>query len=184
MSLIKHSPRSMTPWFGFDRFFEDFDRSFGEKGAWAPAVDIYEDEKAITLKAELPDMDEKNLDVLHRVKKALKPSGRFLLDVLNRDFAAREAPHNHWFEGDGCVCMDDMSLDWITNRLRLKRSIILDDGRSKELHSSTRLYTLSEVGRMLHDVGFRVSAVSGDIATKGAFFGPHSRRIIILSGKP
>jgi HSP20 family protein len=53
----------MTPWFGFDRFFEDFDRSFGEKGAWAPAVDIYEDEKAITLKAELPDMDEKNLDV-------------------------------------------------------------------------------------------------------------------------
>jgi HSP20 family protein len=63
MSLIKHNPRGMTPWFGFDRFFEDFDRSFGEKGAWAPAVDIYEDEKAITLKAELPDMDEKNLDV-------------------------------------------------------------------------------------------------------------------------
>lgn len=63
MSLIKHNPRGMTPWFGFDRLFEDFDRSFGEKGAWAPAVDIYEDEKAITLKAELPDMDEKDLDV-------------------------------------------------------------------------------------------------------------------------
>ena len=63
MSLVKHAPRGMTPWFGFDRFFEDFDHSFGEKGAWAPAVDIYEDDKAITLKAELPDMDEKNLDV-------------------------------------------------------------------------------------------------------------------------
>ena len=63
MSLIKHNPRGMTPWFGFDRFLEDFDRSFGAQGAWAPAVDIYEDEKAITLKAELPDMDEKNLDV-------------------------------------------------------------------------------------------------------------------------
>lgn len=63
MSLIKHNPRGMTPWFGFDRLFEDFDRSFAETGAWAPAVDIYEDEKAITLKAELPDMDEKNLDV-------------------------------------------------------------------------------------------------------------------------
>lgn len=68
MSLIKHNPRSMTPWFGLDRFFDDFDRSFGaapfgDKGAWVPAVDIYEDEKAITLKAELPDMDEKDLDV-------------------------------------------------------------------------------------------------------------------------
>jgi HSP20 family protein len=68
MSLIKHSPQGMTPWFGFDRLFEDFDRPFGvtpyeDQGAWAPAVDIYEDDKAITLKAELPDMDEKNLDV-------------------------------------------------------------------------------------------------------------------------
>jgi SAM-dependent methyltransferase len=128
--------------------------------------------------------DEKNVEVLHRIKKALKPGGRFLLDVMNRDFAAREAPYNHWFEGDGCVCMDDMSLDWITNRLRVKRSIILDDGRSKELQYSTRLYTLSEIGRILHEVGFRVSAVSGDVHTKGAFFGPHSRRIIIQAGKP
>lgn len=68
MSLIKHSPRGMTPWFGFDRLFEDFDRPFGvalygDKGAWAPAVDIYEDDKAITLKVEVPDMEEKDLDV-------------------------------------------------------------------------------------------------------------------------
>ena len=69
MSLIKHNPRTMTPWFGLDRFFDDFDRSFGglaqfgEKGGWAPAVDIYEDDKAITLKVEAPGMDEKELDV-------------------------------------------------------------------------------------------------------------------------
>jgi HSP20 family protein len=67
MSMIKHTPRGLTPWFGFDRFLDDFDRSltapFGDKGAWAPAVDIYEDDKAITLKVEVPDMDEKDLDV-------------------------------------------------------------------------------------------------------------------------
>ncbi len=128
--------------------------------------------------------EDKNQDVLQRIKKALKPGGRFILDVMNRDFAAAQAPYNHWFEGDGCVCMDDMSLDWITNRLRVKRSIILDDGRSKELQYSTRLYTLSEIGRMLHDTGFRVTGVSGDVFTKGAFFGPNSRRIIIQSNKP
>jgi len=125
--------------------------------------------------------EEKNVDVLERIKRALKPGGRFLLDVMNRDFAAREAPYNHWFEGDGCVCMDDMVMDWITNRLKVKRSIILDDGRSKELQYSVRLYGLSDVGRMLHDVGFRVSKVSGDVSTQGAFFGPNSRRIIIQS---
>jgi len=53
----------MTPWYGLDRFLNDFDRSFGEQGTWVPVVDIYEDEKAITLKAELPDMHEKDIDV-------------------------------------------------------------------------------------------------------------------------
>lgn len=128
--------------------------------------------------------EDKNAEVLRRVFQALKPNGRFLLDILNRDFVAAQAPYSHWFEGDGCVCMDDMNMDWITNRMKVKRSIILDDGRSKELHYSVRLYGLSDIGRLLHDVGFRVSKVSGDVATKGAFFGPCSRRIVIEAARP
>jgi SAM-dependent methyltransferase len=128
--------------------------------------------------------EDKNIEVLQRIKKALKPGGRLLLDILNRDFVSQQAPYNHWFEGDGCVCMDDMNMDWISNRLRVKRSIILDDGRSKEQQYSIRLYSLSDIGRLLHEVGFRVSAVSGGIATRGAFFGPASRRIIIEAIKP
>ena len=31
--------------------------------AWSPAVDIYEDEKEIVVKAELPDLEEKDVDV-------------------------------------------------------------------------------------------------------------------------
>ena len=69
MSLMKYNPRGLTPWFDLDRFFDDFDRglgltpSRGEARAWAPAVDIYEDEKEIVVSADLPAMDEKDLDV-------------------------------------------------------------------------------------------------------------------------
>jgi HSP20 family protein len=69
MSLIKYTPTGMTPWFDFDRFFDDFDRGFGlapttrETRGWAPAVDIYEDEKEIVVSADLPEMEEKDLDV-------------------------------------------------------------------------------------------------------------------------
>lgn len=69
MSLTKYNPRGMTPWFDFDRFFDDFDRGFGvtprrgEARAWAPAVDIYEDDKEIVVSADLPQMEEKDLDV-------------------------------------------------------------------------------------------------------------------------
>lgn len=68
MSMIRYNPRSLTPWFDFDRFFEDFDKSTGGQLARAgqgfqPAVDIYEDEKAITISADLPDLDQKDIDV-------------------------------------------------------------------------------------------------------------------------
>jgi cyclopropane fatty-acyl-phospholipid synthase-like methyltransferase len=123
--------------------------------------------------------EEKNQDVAKRILAALRPGGSLLLMVMNRDFAASEAPTNIWFEGDGCVCMDDVDFDWITSRLRVKRSLILDDGRSKELHYSMRLYNLSEIGKLLHGVGFRVVQVSGNVSTPGAFFGPVSPYIII-----
>src|SRR5206468_2649676 len=62
--------------------------------------------------------EDKNLAVAQRVFRALRPGGMFLIDVLNRDFAAASAPCTVWYEGDSCVCMDDMSVDYISSRLR------------------------------------------------------------------
>jgi HSP20 family protein len=49
------------------RLFEDaFTRLVNEPAAnrpWAPAVDIYETENELVLKADLPDVDLKNIDV-------------------------------------------------------------------------------------------------------------------------
>ncbi len=128
--------------------------------------------------------EEKNHNVAERIFRALRPGGLFLLDVINRDAAAVGSPNHVWFEGDGAVCMDDMSVDWITSRLRVKRSLILDDGRSRECSYSLRLYNLHELGKLLHDVGFRVTQASGQIATPGVFFGPCSPRIIMRAQKP
>jgi hypothetical protein len=47
-----------------------------------------------------------------------------------------------------------------------------------------RLYGLHEMGGMLHTLGFRVSQVSGQIATPGVFFGSKAPRLIVLSDKP
>jgi SAM-dependent methyltransferase len=128
--------------------------------------------------------EEKNLAVAERVFRALKPGGMFLIDVANRDFAANYSPSQLWYEGDSCVCMDDMSVDFITSRLRVKRSVIFDDGRSRECTYSVRLYSLHELGKLLHDVGFRVTEASGNTATPGVFFGEVSPRLIVLAQKP
>jgi SAM-dependent methyltransferase len=128
--------------------------------------------------------EERNLGILSNVLKALKPGGSFLLDIPNRDFVVRQQPMQSWFEGDNCVCMDDMYVDFITSRLAVKRTVMLDDGRNREWHYSLRLYSLHELGKMLHDTGFRVTQISGDIATPDAFLGGYSPRVIIQAIKP
>lgn len=51
----------------FDEFFRSFDLSpFGGRknfGAFSPSVDVQEDEKEVIVKAELPGLDEKDVEV-------------------------------------------------------------------------------------------------------------------------
>ena len=49
-----------------NRLFNDtFERTGQESNltAWAPAVDIYENEHELVVKADLPDIDSKDLDI-------------------------------------------------------------------------------------------------------------------------
>jgi SAM-dependent methyltransferase len=127
--------------------------------------------------------DEKNQLVAQRIHRALRKDGMLLLDVANRDFVAKVQPSLVWFEGDGCVCMDDMRVDFISSRLKVKRMIMMDDGRTRELDYSIRLYTLHELGNMLHDVGFKVIEVSGHTSTPRVFMGADSSRLLVLAEK-
>jgi SAM-dependent methyltransferase len=127
--------------------------------------------------------EEKNAHVVDRVRHSLKSGGLFLLDVVNRDFIIRQSPSLVWFEGDGCVCMDEMTVDVITSRMKVKRTLMLDDGRTREIEYSMRVYSLHELGKILHDHGFKVCEVSGRVATPGVFLGDESPRTIILAEK-
>jgi len=125
--------------------------------------------------------DEKNVNVLSRVHRSLRQGGMFLLDVINRDYVCPRQPSLVWFEGDGCVCMDEMYVDFFTSRLRVKRTVMFEDGRARECDYSIRLYGLHELGRMLHETGFKVVEVTGHPAHPGVFFGSESPRIIVLA---
>ena len=128
--------------------------------------------------------EEKNVDVAQRIFRALRPGGRFLLDVINRDFVVAQQPGQTWFEGDGCVCIDDVHIDFITSRMKVKRTMMLTNGKNRECTYSVRIYGLHELGKILHDVGFKVLNVSGGPEMPGVFFGSTSPRIIILAVKP
>jgi hypothetical protein len=125
--------------------------------------------------------DDANKKVLERLYEALKPRGLLLLDLVNRDFVVRQQPNLVWFEGDGCVCMEETQFNFIKDRLEVKRTVILDDGRQRETYYSVRLYTLHEIGQLMHHQGFRVASISGQEATPNVYFGADSPRMIILA---
>jgi hypothetical protein len=101
--------------------------------------------------------------------------------VVNRDYVIGCQPNLVWFEGDGCVCMEESDFNYFTSRLTVKRTLMREDGQQSNAEYSLRLYSLHELGQLVQQMGFRVIEVSGQEAIRGAFFGAHSPRILMLA---
>jgi SAM-dependent methyltransferase len=128
--------------------------------------------------------EETNLRVATAICRALKPGGRLLLDIINRDYIVGGLPSRVWWEGDGCVVLEEVDFNYHTSRVLIRRSVVFGDGRQNEQELSMRAYSLHEVGRMLRQAGLRVLEVSGGLATKSKFFGSASRNIIAVCERP
>jgi SAM-dependent methyltransferase len=127
--------------------------------------------------------EETNLRVAEGIARALKPGGRFLLDLVNRDYVVSDLPSRVWWEGNGCVVLEEVDFNFHTSRILTHRSIVFEDGRQIEQEISVRAYSLHEIGRLLRQAGFRVIDISGGLATRGNFFGATSRNLLILAEK-
>jgi len=125
--------------------------------------------------------DETNKKTLQNIGRALKPGGKLLIEILNRDYVIADLPTRVWWEGDGCVVLEEVELNYFSSRIQVNRSVVFDDGRQLEQEISVRAYSLHEVGKLMHSAGFRVLEVSGGYQTRGRFFGNQSRHIIVLA---
>ncbi|MFH0903374.1 MAG: class I SAM-dependent methyltransferase [Pseudomonadota bacterium] len=125
--------------------------------------------------------DDSNRRVLRNIARALKPGARFLLDVLNRDYVIAELPTRVWWEGDGCVVLEEVDFNYFGSRLLSNRSVVFEDGRQLEQEISIRAYSVHELVRVLVQTGFKVAEISGNLATRGRFFGNEARQILIVA---
>ncbi|HEX3696253.1 MAG TPA: methyltransferase domain-containing protein [Polyangia bacterium] len=127
--------------------------------------------------------EDANLKVAEGIARSLKPGARFLLDVVNRDYVVGDLPTRIWWEGIGCVVLEEVDFNFHTSRITSRRSVVFDDGRQLEQEISIRAYGLHELGRLLRQAGFRVLDISGSFATRSQFFGSASRNLLILAEK-
>jgi HSP20 family protein len=74
-----------------DQLFKTFGEAYGSRdetgltGAWVPAVDVFEDNDAITLKLELPEVDAKDVDIQVEANQLTVRGERKLENSENRD---------------------------------------------------------------------------------------------------
>jgi SAM-dependent methyltransferase len=125
--------------------------------------------------------DVENALVLRKVAQALRPGGRVLLQIANRDFVLRDLPRTQWRRVGDALILDEVDFDWRSSRFRLRRSVLRADGRERIDTLDFRGYALHELLELLSAEGFVPLEVSGRISNRGAYFGAESPSIIVLA---
>ena len=128
------------------------------------------------------ETDDEDARVLAAVARALKPGGQFLLEMANREGVFRRYREREWHEEpDGTLVLTRRELDLATSRNRVTEIVIEPEGRRKERWHRFRFYSLTELSRMLNEVGLAVEHTWGD--SDGSPYGLTSRRLVVLARK-
>jgi len=126
--------------------------------------------------------DQENQQVLEQVARVLAPGGRFLIDVINRDYLMSVFRETDWREeSDGRLILERRRWDADRGRINAEWILIDADGRRRVHAHDERVYTLQELEPLLSSVGLRVRKTFGDYG--GGPLARYSRRLIIVADK-
>ena len=128
------------------------------------------------------DDDAENQKVLDGVAKALKPGGKFLIDLLNTPRIIRDFLPQSWDElSDGTVVLTKRNYNILTGYNEECRIYIAPDGSKREIQLTLRLYFYPELTKMLNCADLTPIQVFGDY--DGSEYTWDSRRMIVLAEK-
>ena len=125
--------------------------------------------------------DEENEQVLAGIARALKPGGRFLIDMVNRDGILIHPDLRTWSQReDGALFMEEVSLDLVASRVVSRQQLIDPRGGPRVTKEySLRVYTCAELTALLRRHGLRVLEVWGGSSREPYI--AESRRLVLLS---
>ncbi|MCA9712097.1 MAG: class I SAM-dependent methyltransferase, partial [Myxococcales bacterium] len=128
--------------------------------------------------------DEDDRLALQHMHDRLLPGGRLVLHVLNREYIAGRLPARSWWQGQGCLVLDEAQMFSATSRLHVHRTVVFETGTQFEHNLGLRVYSLTELIHMCAHVGLRVLEFSGSRHTRGRFYGATSSEIWLVAQRP
>ncbi len=125
--------------------------------------------------------DAENEQVLGRIARTLKPGGRLLMDVINRDHLLTHPLQRGWMQReDGALLMEENSIEIRTSRVT-SRQILIEPGAGSRVTKEydLRAYTCAELTGLFRHHGLRVTGVRG--GADGSEFSTESRRLVLIA---
>src|SRR6266566_1052836 len=152
-------------------------RSLGFDGRFDAVINMFSSFGYLESEAE-------DAKVLRGVAAALRPSGRALFDLINREWVIRNQVADESRTGaDEMVYLERRELDLVTSRNHVTFIAVAPDGSRHDLDGHhIRLYTLTELIGMLEATGLRLERVYGGF--DGEVYGVDTRRMIVVATKP
>lgn len=122
--------------------------------------------------------DAGNRRVLAEVARALRPGGRFVLELNHRDWVLRNfRPADLVVSRGEELVLDTREIDPVTGRVTTMRTIVRD-GKVRRVPFTVRMFTFPELRDWLLRAGFTSVGVHGE---QGTPFTLDSRRMIVVA---
>jgi SAM-dependent methyltransferase len=124
--------------------------------------------------------ETEDLAALRGMARALRPGGRLLMDLLNREWLVRHFQPRFRDETALGTVENNLTFDLASGRLRNQRRFGRG-GRRRTLAVEFRVYGLTEMVRLLEAAGLRYERAYGNF--EGAAYGMDTFRMIVVSTK-
>src|SRR3954471_12772804 len=122
--------------------------------------------------------DEEDTRVLAEIARVLRPDSRLVIETMHRDLLVREFTENGWqLLGEGRLLLEQRTFDPAGGVAQTTQTLIDRTGERDSRTFELRIYTATELVRMLHAAGFAKATCHGDL--HGGPFTTDGRLVIV-----
>lgn len=128
------------------------------------------------------ETEQEDVNVLRGIRRALKPGGVFLIDILNKSWLMRHFSPTFWQrsrDGDVLKAFNRLSFDPRSSRLSNRRTLYLRGGGRRRTFLRFKVYSQEDMTQLLARAGLQVQRAWGGF--DGRPYGKDTFRLILLA---
>ncbi|NLJ46908.1 MAG: class I SAM-dependent methyltransferase [Treponema sp.] len=146
-------------------------RDFRRPGSFDLAVNLFNSFGYFADPAE-------DLGMLRNIRESLRPGGRFVLEMLGKETAARDFTEGEWFERNGWTVLTEYSVVGAWEGMR-NRWVLIRGAERIERSFVQRLYSGTEMAALLARAGFGEVRILGSL--RGAPYDRKAENLVVLA---